>query len=302
MSHINRSFIIFIILCAGLSACATATPISTTTPFPTETFTPTAKPPTETPTASQTPEPTATEMTAEQWQALSPEERLELFPESLNDTSVSRRLVGEGEKGIAAYFDKDGHITEGYDIFAKKEIPLNDLYKTMMQGAGLTPQNSWPGNFTYPTKEGRDTHLFYALLVEDVETRVQYSDEAFAIGKKMIFFDKNDDRIHEIIFTYAAYTISGKKLIDKEKDYPGLIGIAATDRPVWGEIFETNFRAEFNYDAPYVSKDIFDYSLTLTDGVNPILEMEAGKSIEWPDNFVVYGINCSNIKLEDIQP
>lgn len=302
MSHINRSFIIFIILCAGLSACATATPISTTTPFPTETFTPTAKPPTETPTASQTPEPTATEMTAEQWQALSPEERLELFPESLNDTSVSRRLVGDGSLGIAAYFDKDGHITEGYDIFAKKEIPLNDLYKSMMENAGLNRYNSWTGVFTLPTKEGRNTHLFYALLVEDVETRVQYSDEAFAIGKKMIFFDKNDDRIHEIIFTYAAYTISGKKLIDKEKDYPGLIGIAATDRPVWGEIFETNFRAEYYYDAPYVSKDIFDYSLTLTDGVNPILEMEAGKSIEWPDNFVVYGINCSHIKLEDIQP
>ncbi len=60
MLYLNRLPIIFIIVCIGLSACATATPISTTTPVPTETFTPTASPPTETPTAFPTPEPTAT--------------------------------------------------------------------------------------------------------------------------------------------------------------------------------------------------------------------------------------------------
>lgn len=301
MLHIHRLPLIFAIICIGLSACAGATPVPTTTPLPTETFTPSPVP-TETFVPTPTPEPTATAMTAEQWQALSSEERLALFPESLNEVSVSRRLVGDGGLGIAAYFDKDGHITEGYDVFAKKEIPLNDLYKAMMQSAGLTPHNSWTGNFTMPTREGRDTNILYALLVEDVVTKVQYSDEAYAIGKKMIFFDKNDGRIHEIIFAYGAYTNSGEKLYDWNKDYPGSVAIALTDQPTWGEIFKINFRAEFYRDIPYAYKDIFDYSLTQANGVNLILEMENGNSIEWPKGFVVVGIGNIFTNLEDIQP
>lgn len=59
MSPISRSFVIFLFLCAGLSACTTAAPLSIATPFPTETLTPTVPPPL--PTPSLTPEPTATE-------------------------------------------------------------------------------------------------------------------------------------------------------------------------------------------------------------------------------------------------
>ncbi len=132
MSHLNRSFVIFMILCAGLSACAAPTEIPIPSPTITATQLPTVSP-TETPTFTPTPEPTANPEDA-YYQSLTPEQQA-LFDQTKDMTGegFTRQFLAEqGLTSYLAYYDTDGEVAFVWNFEQGKPNPALKIENNLL--------------------------------------------------------------------------------------------------------------------------------------------------------------------------
>lgn len=279
-----------ILIIVGINGCrpaeipatlAAATPTPTNTAIPTPTTTPTL---TRSPTL--TPSPTATLLPPDVLAKMNDIQKLDKAPIDPNGNSKAE-VYKSGS--LVIYRDSNKALQDGYDLSTGEWLNQEQVYDTMLQGAGLTPENTWDtahiNDSTYKQRE------FYTIF-PDPETKITETIiiDGFSYtfsGRTVIFYDINKvdgkNIVHKVLVPFQVLDQAGKVLFDQQEvgygaDFP------KSETVYEGSYLQEEFVSGFEKGTRpwYVSLPYYYFGSDQIDA-----RMRSGEIFKWPDNYIM---------------
>ena len=172
---------IFLTACSGTAPAATLTP--TAAPLPTET--PTLM---KTPTLMPSPTPS---LPPEFLAGMTDAQKLDFAPVSADGYTKAEVYL---DGSVILYRDQNQAVQSGYDLATGEWLNQEQVYDTMLTGAGLTPDNTWDTSHA-TANSVESVRGVYAIFPDpNVEIRqtIEVDGEQFVVmGKNIVFYDMN---------------------------------------------------------------------------------------------------------------